>query len=192
MILRRTYQTASSRNRLWLSTIPDLSTALPQPLWRPFKQPNRVSDGVPICSCNPTRKRSTTPVLVQRGSYQVVSELWPFLVGFVYLSFFKFWLFILHYGLILEHCSSCSWAVLDSWVCVKERRTYGIQKKNLRFVFLLVLVWFLNLFIVLELLLNIKSVFLFAFKYNKKRERGQYLWGSLREKPNHVWNTSVE
>ena len=47
-ILRRTYQTATSRNRLWRSTIPDLSTAISQPLWRPFKQPNRVSDGVSI------------------------------------------------------------------------------------------------------------------------------------------------
>ena len=47
-ILRRTYQTATSRNRLWRSTIPDLSTAISQPLWRPFKQPNRVSAGVSI------------------------------------------------------------------------------------------------------------------------------------------------
>ena len=49
-ILRRTYQTATSRNHLWRSTIPDLSTAISQPLWRPFKQPNRVSDGVSIRS----------------------------------------------------------------------------------------------------------------------------------------------
>ena len=47
-ILRRTYQTATSRNRLWRSTIPDLSTAISQPLWCPFKQPNRVSAGVSI------------------------------------------------------------------------------------------------------------------------------------------------
>ena len=65
--------------------------------------------------CNPTRKRSTTSVLVQRGSYQVVSELRPFLVGFSYLSFFKFWFF--HSSLLFD-----SWTlfiVLEPFLNIK-------------------------------------------------------------------------
>ena len=104
-ILRRTYQTATSRNCLWRSTIPDLSTAFSQPLWRPFKQPNRVSDGVSIRPVQSDEKTIAPNAFLQRGSYQVVSELRLFLVG-IYLTCYCFWFFILRSCLVLEFFSS--------------------------------------------------------------------------------------
>ena len=103
-ILRRTYQTASSRNRLWHSPIPDLSTAILQPLWRPFQQPNRVSDGVSIRPVQSDEKTIAPNAFLQRGSHQVVLELRLFLVE-IYLTCSCLWFFIIRSCLVLEFFS---------------------------------------------------------------------------------------
>ena len=115
-ILRRTYQTATSHNRLW----------------HPFKQPNQVSNGVSI---RPVQSDKETIDNIGSHPTRIVSS------G-IRASAFSCW------NLTIFHFSIFDFSFF-------------------------ILVWFLNLFIVLEPSLNIEGefVFLFVSSVEKKKKR---------------------